>query len=87
MRGRGITYDTGFFGSDSTTSTREPFDPEVVRREMGVIREHLHCNAVRVTGGDPDRLEVAARHAAEVGLEVWCSPFTCDLTSEDVAGP
>ena len=49
---------------------------------MGVIREHLHCNAVRVTGGDPDRLEVAARHAAEVGLEVWCSPFTCDLTTD-----
>jgi hypothetical protein len=84
MRGRGITYDTGFFGSGSTTSTREPFDPEVVRREMGVIREHLHCNAVRVTGGDPDRLEVAARHAAEVGLEVWWSPFTCDLTIDEL---
>jgi len=84
MRGRGITYDTGFFGSGSTTSTREPFDPEVVRREMGVIREHLHCNAVRVPGGDPDRLEVAARHAAEVGLEVWWSPFTCDLTTDEL---
>jgi hypothetical protein len=84
MRGKGITYDTGFFGSGSTTSTREPFDPELVRREMGVIREGLHCNAVRVTGGDPDRLEVAARHAAEVGLEVWCSPFTCDLTTDEL---
>jgi hypothetical protein len=68
VRGKGITYDTGFFCAGSTTSTREPFDPEVVRREMGVIREDLHCNAVRVTGGDPDRLEVAAQHAAEVVL-------------------
>jgi hypothetical protein len=39
---------------------------------------------VRVTGGDPDRLEVAARHAAEAGLEVWWSPFTCDLTAGEL---
>jgi hypothetical protein len=84
VRGKGITYDTGFFCAGSTTSTREPFDPEVVRCEMGVIREDLHCNAVRVTGGDPDRLEVAAQHAAEVGLEVWLSPFTCDLTTDEL---
>jgi hypothetical protein len=77
----GITYDTGFFRSASSASTREPFDPEVVGRELGVIGEDLHCNAVRVTGGDPDRLELAASHAAEVGLEVWLSPFTCDLTT------
>ena len=81
MRGRGITYDTGFFRSASSASTREPFDPEVVGRELRVIGEEPHCNAVRVTGGDPDRLELAASHAAEVGLEVWLSPFTCDLTT------
>jgi hypothetical protein len=39
---------------------------------------------VRVTGGDPDRLEVAAQHAAEVGLQIWLSPFTCDLTTEEL---
>jgi hypothetical protein len=57
MRG-GITYDTGFF--DAGTSTHEPFDSEVVRSEMRVIRDELHCNAVRVTGGDQGRLETAA---------------------------
>ncbi|MER5704104.1 hypothetical protein ABT023_19495 [Micromonospora sp. NPDC002296] len=82
MRGKGITYDTGFV--DAGESTREPFDPEVVRREMRVIREDLHCTAVRVTGGIPDRLEIAARHAADVGLEVWFSPFTCDLTTDEL---
>jgi hypothetical protein len=35
MRGKGITYDTGFLSAG--TSTREPFDPEVVRREMRII--------------------------------------------------
>jgi hypothetical protein len=82
MRGKGITYDTGFLNAGG--STREAFDPEVVRRELRVIREDLHCTAVRVTGGDPDRLEVAATLAAEAGLEVWFSPFTCDLTTGEL---
>ncbi|MFC8845308.1 MULTISPECIES: hypothetical protein [unclassified Micromonospora] len=82
MRGKGITYDTGYVDGGSTT--REPFDPDVVRREMRVIRDDLHCTAVRVTGGIPDRMEVAARHAADAGLEVWVSPFTCDLTTDEL---
>ncbi|MDJ0463832.1 hypothetical protein [Streptomyces sp. H27-C3] len=65
-------------------STRTTFDPEVVQREMRVIREDLHCTAVRVTGGDPDRLEIAATHAAGAGLEVWLCPFTCGLTTDEL---
>src|SRR5262249_10162653 len=80
MRGKGITYDTGFINAGS--STHEPFDPEVVKREMRVIHDDLHCNTVRVTGGAPDRLEIAAALAIEAGLEVWFSPFTCDLTTD-----
>jgi hypothetical protein len=68
MRANGITYDAGFINAD--VSTHEPFDPAVVKREMRVIHDDLHCTAVRITGGDPDRLEVAAQHAAEAGLEV-----------------
>ncbi len=82
MRGNGITYDTGFFNGG--VSTHEPFDPVVVRREMRVIHDDLHCNAVRVTGGDPHRLEMAATHAAEAGLEVWFCPFTFELTSDEL---
>jgi len=78
----GITYDTGFRSGGS--STHEPFDPDVVRREMRIIREDLHCDAVRITGGHVDRLEVAAVHAAAVGLEVWLSPFTNDLTTGEL---
>src|SRR2546430_16538514 len=80
MRGKGITYDTSFI-SDGV-STHEPFDREVVKREMRIIRDDLHCNTVRITGGHPDRLEIAASHAADVGLEVWFSPFTNDLTTD-----
>jgi hypothetical protein len=55
MRTKGLTFDTGFISEGTTT--REPFDPEIVRREMQIIRDDLHCTAVRVTGGHPDRLE------------------------------
>jgi hypothetical protein len=78
---RGINYDTGFLSAGTTT--REPFDPEVVRREMQIIRDDLHCDAVRITGGIPERLEIAASHAADAGLEVWFCPFTNNLTSEE----
>lgn len=82
MRGKGINYDTGFINKG--TSSRETFDMKVVTREIQIIRDDLHCNAIRVTGGDPERLEIAARIALEAGLEVWFSPFTCDLTSEEM---
>ncbi|MFC4424908.1 hypothetical protein [Deinococcus navajonensis] len=80
MRARGITYDTGFF--NGITSTHEPFNPEAVQRDLQAIRDDLHCTAVRVTGGNPERLEIAARHAAALGLEVWFSPFTYELDQE-----
>src|SRR5678815_2160873 len=80
MRQRGINYDTGFLNAG--TSTRESFDPDVVRREMRIIRDDLHCTAVRITGGDPDRLETAATHAADAGLAVWFCPFTNGLTQD-----
>jgi hypothetical protein len=83
MRGKGITYDTGFLTA-GRRSTHEPFDPDMVKREMRIIRDDLHCNAVRITGGRVDRLEIAATYAAAVGLEVWLSPFTNDLTTDEL---
>jgi hypothetical protein len=82
MRGKGLSYDTGFINKG--VSSREPFDPVVVRREIHIIRDDLHCNTLRITGGDPERLEVAAAAAAAAGLEVWFSPFTCDLTAAEM---
>lgn len=82
MRTFGITYDTGFINGGHTT--RERFEPELVRRETRAIRDDLHCTAVRVTGGDPERLELAARFAGDAGLQVWFSPFTCGLSREEL---
>jgi hypothetical protein len=82
VRAKGITYDTGFVRG--TGISRERFDPDVVRRELAIIRDDLHCNAVQVTGGDPERLEVAASHAADLGLEVWFSPYPLELTTGEM---
>lgn len=82
MRAKGINYDTGFFNKGA--STREPFDLAEVRRELEIIRDDLHCNAVRITGGDAGRLDEAARIAAELGMEVWFAPFTCDLSEAEM---
>lgn len=82
MRVYGINYDVGFHSQGSTT--HEPFDPDVVRQEMRIIRDDLRCDAVRITGADPDRLEIAARHAVDAGLEVWYCPFTNGLTSDEL---
>src|SRR5438045_9440036 len=84
MRGKGINYDTGFINAGM--STHEPFDPEIVKREMRIIRDDLHCNAVRITGGDVNRLEIAAIHATAAGLEVWFCPFTNGLTQDEQIG-
>jgi hypothetical protein len=77
MRVFGMNYDTGFVSGGSTT--HEPFDPATVRSDLRVIRDELHCDAVRITGGVQDRLELTARLAAEAGLEVWYCPFTNGL--------
>ncbi|MGV9341401.1 hypothetical protein [Streptomyces sp. NPDC003688] len=51
---------------------------------MRVIAHDLGCNTVRITGGDPERLSTAAGHAAAAGLEVWFSPFPCEMTNEQM---
>lgn len=82
MRGRGMTYDTGFVSAGRISRT--DWDLRTVARELTIIRDDLHCNAVQIIGGDPERLEQAARHAAELGLEVWFSPYPLDLTPGEI---
>ena len=41
MRAKGIAYDTGFLRNG--TSSRRRWSPEIVRRELEIIRDDLHC--------------------------------------------
>ncbi|MBD0672480.1 hypothetical protein [Streptomyces sp. CBMA156] len=80
MRTKGISYDTGFVRDGAYSRTW--FDSEAVERELRIIRDELHCTAVRIMGGDPERIELAAGHAADLGLEVWFSPYPLELTAD-----
>lgn len=82
MRAKGISYDTGFVYNGVIGNRR--FDADVMRRELRIIRDDLHCNAIRVMGGDPDRMELAAEYAAELGLEVWFSPYPLELSADEM---
>jgi hypothetical protein len=77
-----MTYDTGFIRNGS--NSREHFDHSRVEQELAIIRNDLNCNAVHIVGGDPDRLEFAARAAIALGMEVWFSPYPLEQTPEQI---
>lgn len=81
MRARGIGYDAGFTLNGVTS---RPFDAALVRRELQIIRDDLHCTAVRLFGNDLDRLEAAAGYAADLGLELWFTPWPWELSGDEV---
>lgn len=81
---KGINYDTGFEPYGPENSSRKAFDTKVVRREMQIIADDLHCTHVRITGSDPNRILIAARHAIEAGIIVWFSAFPCNLSSDEL---
>ena len=82
MHYKGITYDVGTIFAENR-STREEFDPSVMRREITIIKNDLHCNAVRVCGQDVGRLRERADYALRLGLAVWFSPLLVEATEEE----
>jgi hypothetical protein len=73
METKGVCYDVGRLYHRQFL-TRRVFDPAMTRRELQVIRDGLHCNAVRLQGTDITRLTTAATDALNLGLQVWLSP-------------
>src|SRR5271170_837601 len=62
---------------------RPVFDPKIVRRELGIIRNDLHCNAVSISALDVGRVVTASTAALEEGLEVWLSPLLWDKSEDE----
>jgi hypothetical protein len=77
MNRNGVIYNTGavFSGPGWRVRTRPRLDPRVAGRELEIIRDDLHCNAVRVSGRDIGRAIAVTEQALRLGLEVWLSPF------------
>lgn len=80
MRLKGVSYDAGAY---MAFNWRPDFDPLTVRREMEIIKNDLHCNAVRITAQDINRVFVSAEAALEQGLEVWFEPVLWDKSPEE----
>ncbi len=80
MRVFGLNYDTGL--TVEGRSTRRCFVEAEVRRDIRTIAQDLHASAIRVSGEDLGRLEVAGRLALEAGLEVWLSPMPYNLDAD-----
>jgi hypothetical protein len=81
MERRGINYDVGTRYGE--IMTRPEFDRAATRRDLGVIKNDLGCNAVRISGEDPGRLTAGARDALRQGLEVWLSPLLHDKSEQE----
>jgi hypothetical protein len=71
VRLKGVCYDVG---SVLYFNWRPEFDLKNVSREIEIIKNDLHCNAIRITGLDIKRLMVASEIALKQGLEVWLTP-------------
>ena len=78
-----MNYDVGTFARRDEPS-RTTFDPALVQREIDIIKNDLHCNAIRISGQEIARLTLAAEYALHQGLEVWFSPAWVDATEQEM---
>jgi hypothetical protein len=76
VKRKGVCYDVGrvIMGQDN----RPDFNPIIAHRELEIIKNDLHCNAVRICGRDIERLVIAAEDALNQGMEVWFCPEMWD---------
>lgn len=81
MKRKGINYDVGIDMNHQLT--RQTFEIEVVHRELEIIKNDLHCNAVRIAGTDVERLITAAEDALTQSLEVWLSPWRPEKSAQE----
>ena len=81
---KGINYDVGMFYKPGIC-TRPEFNDQAIHKEIGMIRNDLHCDSIRISGYDMERLIKASEFALEQGMQVWLSPVFIDATLEQNA--
>lgn len=80
MRLKGIGYDIGI--NAWNLGENDKFDLSIAEKEISIIQNDLHCNAIRVIGTNEQNLEDVTRIALQHGLEVWMSPYVTELTRD-----
>ena len=81
---KGINYDVGTFYHPDVC-TRPVFNEQVIFQEISMIRNELHCECIRISGYDLNRLIKTSEYALELGMQVWFSPVWIDATQEQNA--
>jgi hypothetical protein len=68
VKRRGVIYDVGtvFSGRGWEVRSRPKLNAPVAHRELQIIRDDLHCNAVRLGGHNPARLMAVTERALEL---------------------
>lgn len=77
MKHKGVNYDVGTVMGGNW---RPDYNPQTVERELEIIKNDLHCNAVGISGKDIGRVMLTAESALSQGLEVRLNP--ADLTNK-----
>ncbi|KLU61007.1 hypothetical protein CEB3_c25770 [Peptococcaceae bacterium CEB3] len=80
MERKGVCYDVGRHFS---VDWRKDYNLQTIHRELEIIKNDLHCNAVRICGRDIRRLTEASEDALRQDLEVWFSPELWNKSPED----
>lgn len=78
MKIRGINYDAGI-----TPDSIQLVTTNKMQEELEVIKNELHCNAVRIYGRDLEKLKECAGIALIKGLAVWFSPRITNASPEE----
>jgi len=81
MKRKGVNYDVGRVLEGHLM--RPTYDAQVVHRELEIIKNDLHCNAVKIQGLDIERVMAAAEDALDQGLEVWLAPEMFEREEEE----
>lgn len=77
MNRTGILYDVG---QVMGVNWHPHSDPKVVHRERSVLKNDLHCTAVKLCGLDIPRLMLAAEEALAPGDDGLASPYLATTT-------
>jgi len=79
---KGVNYDVGV-GLIFANNASIDLTTSKMIEEIGIIKNELHCNAVRIYGRDLKKLVECSNIAIKEGLMVWFSPRYINASFEE----
>lgn len=85
MKIKGMNYDIGIeFAYGNPNSRNNIWNKEAFKRDLEIIRDELHCNALRLSGTDVQDMIEGTEMVLKAGLDCWVSPHYIDAPLDDV---